>query len=140
MITMKDAEIRERWYEFANRAFIEWRGPTRKTLSDFARYLNLPRSVVSQELIKNGKLPKEAKTIAAWVDKFGDEVYEVLDITPLEPNWEFPSLPTSLRAAFLEITETLEKRGLSPDSPEAEQIVIEIMMRHGYKHTSTTEE
>lgn len=134
---MEDQEIRERWYNFANDTFVEWRGPTRKTLSDFARFLGLPRSVVSQSMNKNGKLPRDIKTITAWVNRFGEQVYDVLGMPRPDSQAAFDSLPPELQSAALEIRETLAKYNVSSDSAKAESLRAEIMKKHGFAKIST---
>lgn len=137
---MNEDEIRERWYEFSNRAFVEWRGATRKTLTDFAGYLGLSQSLVSQELKKNGKIPRDVKTITAWVDKYGDQVYDVLGMPKPDTSEAFSSLPESIKSAVIEIRDTLGKHNLSPDSLEAKPLIDEIMKKHGYTSISITSE
>lgn len=135
--SMENQEIRDRWYTFANGTFVKWRGPTRKTLSDFARFLGLPRSVVSQSLNKNGKLPRDISTITAWVNKFGDEVYDVLGMPRPDSEAAFSSLPPELQSAAREIRETLARYNVSSDSAEAESLRAEIMKKHGFAKIST---
>lgn len=134
---MTDQEIKTRWYEFANRAFIEWRGDTRSTLSQFAEWLGLSQSLVSQELSRNGKIPRDLRTINAWASRYGDQVYEVLGLPPPDSEEAFKSLPPEVQSAAREIRETLGKYSVAPDSPEAESIREEIMKKHGFAKIST---
>lgn len=131
-------ELHERWYTFINSAYVEFRGPTRKTISDFANAIGFSQALMSQYMKLGGKIPRSQSAVQKLVRYFGPVIYEVLDIEPSDTGEDL--LPSSLRSMVSDITDALKERGLAPDSPEAEEVVIEIMKRHGYKHTSTTDD
>lgn len=130
-----EEQIREDWYNFGNGKFVEFRGSTRKTISDFANYVGISQPLMSQELKKGGSVPRDQKTITAWVNRYGFIVYEILDL-PV-PNDSLDSLPEPVRSIAQEVRETIAEYKVSGDSPEAAAIVDEIMKKHGYKLTST---
>ena len=130
-----DEKIRADWYKFANDAYIEWRGPTRKSLSEFAEWVGISQPQMSRQLKKGGSVPRDQKSISAWVDRFGLKVYEVLGL-PGTGN-SVDSLPEPMRSIALEVRETIAEYKVSGDSPEAAAIVDEIMKKHGYKLNST---
>jgi uncharacterized protein (UPF0276 family) len=66
-----EKQRRTQWYEFANHAFMEWRGNTRKTISEFAEWVGVSQPVMSSQLKMGGKLPRDQKTITAWVSRYG---------------------------------------------------------------------
>lgn len=132
-----EEQIREEWYEFANGKYVEFRGRTRKTISDFADYVGISQPLMSQELKKSGSIPRDQRTITAWVNRYGFVVYEVLDL-PV-PNDSVDSLPEPLRSISMEVRETLAVYKVGPDSPEGVKILDEIMKKHGYRVNSTKE-
>ena len=127
-----EEQIREDWYEFANRAFIEWRGDTRKTLTDFAEWIGISQPVMSQQMKKGGSIPRDQKTITAWVNRYGNVIYEILGLPMPED-----SLPEPLRSISREVRETIAEYKIEGDSPQAVAILDEIMKKHGYKLIST---
>lgn len=127
---MEEAEIRTKWYEFANRAFIDWRGDTRNTISQFSEWVGISQSLMSQQMALNGKLPRDQKTISAWVSRYGNKIYEVLDL-PI-PGDSLVLLPEPLRSIALEIRDTLAAKQIPEDSPEAGLVMDEILKKHGY--------
>lgn len=129
---------RERWVEFINQAYIEFRGDTRKTISDFAEWLGLPQAQVSQYMSKNGKLPRNQAVIAKFYKRYGKRVYDVLGFEV--PNDSLMLMPEPLRSIALEIRDTLAEKNIDPQSPEAGLVMDEIMKKHGYNLSSIREE
>lgn len=134
-LVKSEEQIKADWYKFGNEKFIEFRGSTRKTITDFAEYVGISQPLMSQELKKDGSVPREQRTITAWVNRYGFIVYEVLDL-PI-PNDSLVSLPEPVRSIAQEVRETIAEYKVSGDSPEAAAIVDEIMKKHGYKLNST---
>lgn len=74
--------------------FIEWEKATEKrrvSFSAFARWLSnnsFDIEVKHQVLDKwiNGTIPKEAKYIYVLAEKFGDEIYEILEVERPDPD------------------------------------------------------
>ncbi len=125
-----EEEIREDWGLFANNAFIEWRGSTRATVTDFAAWVGISQSLMSRQL-NGGAIPRDQKTIFAWAHRYGNKIYEILGL-PI-PSDSYESLPPKMQSAVREIRETLTKYNLSGDSEEAEKVTIDILIKHGYK-------
>jgi len=132
-----DDQIREDWYAFSNRAFIEWRGDTRKTLTDFADWVGISQSLMSREMQKGGAVPRDQKTITAWVSRYGSKVYEVLGLP--EPDNGSDRLPEPLKSISREVRETLAEYTASgnADPPDTGAILDEIMKKYGYILSST---
>ncbi|HPS41043.1 MAG TPA: hypothetical protein PK040_00465 [Anaerolineaceae bacterium] len=129
-----EQDIKKRWFEFANRAFVEWRGDSRGTISEFAGYIGLSQSLMSRQLTRNGAVPRDQKVINAWVSKYGLKVYEVLGLEV--PNDSLLLMPEPLRSIALEIRDSLAAKHIVEDSPEAGKVVDEIMKKYGYILTS----
>lgn len=129
-------QIKDDWYEFANNAFIEWRGPTRKTLTEFAEWIGLSQPVISMQLKKGGKVPRDQKTIDAWCRRYGvKQIYTILGIPIRKVTYEMS--PELIQSLSKEIGETFKAKGLKGGEPEAFEIVKEIMIKHGLNVTST---
>ena len=71
------------------------------------------------------------------------DIYDVLDIPSPEGESPYGQLPPDMRRALelatSEVNRTLEDRGLTGSSPEAEQITIEIFEKFGFKYVKTDE-
>lgn len=130
-------EIKRDWYEFANNAFVEFRGNTRATISDFADYIGISQSLMSYHLSRDPKIPRDPKAIAAWASKY-PQVYEILDL-PV-PGDSMLLYPEPFRSIALSIKETLAAKHIDPESPEAGKLVDEIMKKHGYNLISTDDD
>jgi hypothetical protein len=130
-----DGEIRFDWYKFANDAFIEWRGNTRKTLTQFAAWIGISQPVMSLQMKKGGSIPKDQKTIDAWCRRYGiTKIYSVLDIPLREIPFELA--PEAIQSIATEIGAIFKARGLEGCEPEAFEVVNEIMKKHGLTQTS----
>jgi len=126
-----------------NKKYVEWRGDAighERSQKEFAEWIGVSNSLLTFWLKPNGKIPKHKATIDKLVTKFGPEVYDWLglarpDTIPLD------QLPRTVRdrltTAVYEVNSELGSRGLSGDSPESEDIVIEIFEKHGFKYTRT---
>jgi hypothetical protein len=133
-----DQDIRDRWYEFSNRAFIEWRGETRKTITDFAEWLGISQPLLSQQMRKGGAVPRVQRVINAWASKYGLQVYEVLGLSV--PDDSMLLLPEPMRSIAREIRATLAEKHIVEESPEAGKVVDEILKKYGYSLTSIKDE
>lgn len=122
-------QIREDWYQFADRAFIEWRGGSRKTLTDFAEWIGIPQPLMSRQTKRGGSIPQDQRIISAWVNRYGSKIYEVLGL-PL-PEDPIDALPEPTRSIALEIRETLAEYKVAGDSPKALELQEEILKKHG---------
>jgi hypothetical protein len=133
-------ERQERWKKWINTRFIEWRGTTRKSVSEFARELNVSQPVISGWL-NYGSIPS-TKNLRYVAEKY-PEVYTVLDLPDpeMDPrtsllNAGFPPMVVDeILALRDEYSEELDRKGITTDSPEAEQIIRAAFERHGFKYT-----
>lgn len=123
--------------------FLEWQKKegSRKPQARFAKYLGVKPSTFSMWITgKQDPDPYNADKIAA---KLGPEIYDLLGLARPD-NIPLDQLPHAVRDrltdAVYEVNSELSSRGLSGDSPEAEDIVIRIFEKHGFKYTRTTKE
>jgi len=126
-----DLEIFIKWF---NAKFLEWRGDSRRGVSDFARYLGIKQQTVSLWLnggIKSLPTPENLAQLA----KTYPEVYEVVGLNSLD------FLPGDLRdswqLAVSEIRRTYRENGIIEGSPAADKIALEIFAKFGFILTST---
>lgn len=129
---------RERWYEFINQKYFDWRGNTRKTISEFADWLGMPQGQLSQYMRKGGRIPTGQTVINRLSRRYGAEIYEVLGI-PV-PDDSLLLLPEPLRSIAGEIRDTLAEKQIAEDSPAAGLLVDEILKKYGYSLTSIVED
>lgn len=128
--------------DWLNKKFVEYRGDTRRTISDFAAHIGVRQPVMSNWMKKGGNTPKN-KNLLRIAEKLGPEVYDVLDLPrpafdPFDPMP--PAMREALEDAVHELKEAMSKYNLDPVSPAAEALSIEIMERHGFKWIETRDE
>ena len=129
-----EEQVREDWYEFANNAFIEWRGNTRKTLTEFAEWIGISQPVMSQQMKKGGSVPRDLKTIDAWCRRYGiTQIYSILGFTIREVVDPIDSLPEPTRSIAREIRETVAEYNVAFDSPKALELQEEILKKYGFE-------
>jgi hypothetical protein len=127
--------------------YIEWRGNKIKDISiaEFARLFGASQPVVSDWMKKGGRIPRNKKYINALIEKYGLEAYIALGLTTPDNYEEVlqfqeifpPSLRKRLLSAQREIESEYRRRRINAETPEAEEIAIEIMGRHGFKYIKT---
>ncbi len=119
--------------------FIQWRGETINGPTAFARYLGIKQQIVSSWL--NGKYkPRNLDHIRAIGDKFPD-VYEVLSIQSIVEKPElYDQVPQPyrdhLKDALTELTTTLTRDQIPPESPEGQRLARKIFDKHGFDVSS----
>lgn len=128
--------------DWITQKYIRWRGDAvgnDRTITEFARWLGVSQSLVTQWMQKGGKVPKSQKSIVALASRYGAEVYEVLGLIPPDSQILLRALPSEfsswLSAAVQDIIDTLNSRGVDKDSPEASAITREVMGRWGFIST-----
>jgi len=121
--------------------FLEWQLIQGRSVNqaEFAEYLGVVPSTYST-WINTDQTPGKHSAILISA-KLGPEICELLGME--QPNvLPMDQLPHQVRdrleAAVYEVNSELGSRGLSGDSPEAEDIVIEIFEKHGFRYTKTT--
>ena len=126
--------------DWLNKKYIEYRGDTRSTVSEFAEYIGVRQPVMSGWMKKGGKKP-DRNNILKIADKLGPEVYDVLGLprpafgVPLEAL--SPAMREALLAATLELADILASNKINPDSAEGEALTISVMEKHGFKWIDT---
>lgn len=131
--------------EWLTKKYIAWRGNAignERSISDFAKMVGVSQPTMSHWMSNEGRLPRSKNNIQKLVDALGYEVYDVLGLPRSDASLDQlpPEMRSRLERATTEIKTALEESGTSPDSPEAEQIAIEIMARHGFEYVGSSED
>ena len=132
------------FHQWIKSKYLEWRGDAigrDKSISQFAEYIGIPQPTVSTWMLGKNE-PKDERSIRALADRFGPDVFDVLNVDPGQ--WGTSYLPVDLRRrlehAVRETSQALALRHLSADDPLAEQLAIKIFERHGFKYSSTSKD
>jgi hypothetical protein len=146
LIDIAIIKIKMTFSEWITDKYVKWRGNATghdRTISDFAEWIGVSQPLMSSWMKQNGKIPRSQPTINKLVNRLGFEVYDILGLPRSVENDSISQLPPALYSrlskAAEEIANELARRGLNTDSPEAEQIVITIFEKHGFKYTTTEE-
>ncbi len=124
--------------------FENWKSETDKTLADFAAYLDVPPTSLSNWINAGSKM--RIDNVSKISEKLGPEIYDVLglrrpdadDPRSLLLSAGFPAeFADKVLAARTEYSEELSKNGIAQDSPEAREIVRKAFARHGIQITDT---
>jgi hypothetical protein len=129
------------WMDFSdwiNKKYMEWRGASRATISDYSAFLGVPQSLLSQWMKRGGKVPTSKKYVDALIKIYGNEVFTVLDL-PRPINQPPENFRERLRAALEEALQVMTSKGIEPDSPEGERIIAEIADKYGLEAKRTTD-
>lgn len=114
--------------------YIKWRGSSRATVTEFADYLGISQSLLSQYMRKDGKKPNP-KNLIQIAQKLGPAVYDVLSLP--HPEDPFSHLPLEfsqrLQAALAEMRAELARLGLSPSDPAAIPVIARVFAQHGFE-------
>jgi transcriptional regulator with XRE-family HTH domain len=108
------------------------------TQAQFAEYLGVAPSTFSMWI--NKKQPPDKASVDLIAPKLGPEIYEIMEMEPPEiiSTNHLPSgVRERLERALFETKSELSLRGLSESDPEAEEIVIKIFEKYGFKYTRT---
>jgi hypothetical protein len=121
--------------------FEEWRKGTTNGPTAYARYLNIKQQAVSSWL--DGKyIPKSQQNIYKLGLKY-PEIYDLFGFSRSDgEEVSFEQWPSDLRQRLLsadrEIRERFTEYAITdPESPEALQVVIDVMEQHGFRYTDT---
>jgi len=125
----------KKWQRFIRAKFVEWRGESRASLSDFATQCQVSPQVMSNWYLGKLKRRPSPDTYIPLINQYGMEVYDSLDLPVPETN-PLDQLPSELRSrlttAMLEIAHEINVRSLDIDSPEAEEISRSILKKYGF--------
>lgn len=122
--------------------FEDWSEQTGGDRSDFARWLKVPPTTLSNWL-NTGATPR-GSNLNRLVRKLGDEVYVALGMpAPSGENNHVDVLPEELRRplkkAFDEVRAAYRAENIDLNSPEAVRIAKEIFERNGFKYSTTVD-
>ena len=128
--------------DYFQRKYIEWinqRGSV-GSQKEFANFLGISPQVFSRYLNGKHKTIEDPAIVSRLAQTIGEEIYDVLNL-PRPQDQAIQRLPASfrerIRRASLEVNAILAARGLTGESPEAEQITIQIFEKYGLKYTAT---
>jgi transcriptional regulator with XRE-family HTH domain len=105
-------------HEYLTKKFLDWQASIgeRKTLEDFADYLDVNRSLLSYWM--NGKRIPNEENCEKIAKKLGNEIYDVLDLPRPNPYlqklnriWEF--IPEDIQKKFSEEAERYEAQNVT---------------------------
>ncbi len=127
MFTMILVDKKPNFKAWINKLFFDWRGESRKSVSDFARELKVSQQVMNGWL-NYGSIPSN-KNLFTLADKF-PEVYDVLglprpDLSPVNSRL--------LLEASRDLSLSIKEAGIDINSAAFEKLAIEIFSRHGIK-------
>ncbi len=94
------------FWEWMTKKYIEWRADSRRTISEFAKYVGVSQPVMSDWMKRDGKKPG-AKNVSLIASKLGIEVYDILAL---------PRPQTAVDPQTQELIKLMEK--LPPDQRE----------------------
>lgn len=130
--------------DWINDKYYQWRGKSKKTVSDYAKELGIPQPRLSEWMkpqSMGGKTPRNKKYISILYKKYGAEVYDVLDLP--RPEDPLSLVPTPIRKRLMRAQKEIEKEfrdnGVTGEMPEAEEIAIRIMEKYGFTYKDTVE-
>ncbi|OGC95275.1 MAG: hypothetical protein A2029_01465 [Chloroflexi bacterium RBG_19FT_COMBO_47_9] len=82
-LTINDYNSIVDFHDWLYEKYIEWRGEhsgREGSKAEFARWIGITDKSLFQYFMKEGQIPKSPQIINKLVNKYGDEVYEVLNI------------------------------------------------------------
>ena len=104
------------------------------SLTDFAEYLDVSQALISKWYRGQIKQGPEPGSIKKLVERFGDEVYDAVGLTPPSSETLDPASPEEREALITAIKETnsIYATGeIAPESPEAFTIAVEVFAKYG---------
>lgn len=122
------------FYEWIKTKYADWSGG-KKSENQFALYLGISQATLNAWMNKTRGIPTSKKIINKLVERYGDEVYDVLgltrpDIRDLLIEMRFPiDFVDALIETRNEYTRELESKGITTDTPEARRIVNEALAK-----------
>lgn len=116
---------------------------SRVTVSEYAAYLGVAQSVLSQWL--NGtRTPSHQKSIEKLAGIFGEEVYAVLGKQTVQRYDPISSAPPEIKSRFSAAIAEANQRfrdladsGNEPSESEASQIIVDSLAKHGFSSKVT---
>lgn len=131
------------FWEWITDKYVQWRGDAvghDRSITDYASWIGVSQSLMTQWMKRNGKNPKSQKSITKLADKY-PEIYDLFKFEKPRPRYDVSRLPSSTRrdleGALDEIDVELSRRNITGDMPEAETITLQIFEKWGFKYTVT---
>ncbi len=122
------------FYDWIKKKYSDWSGG-KKSENQFAVYIGISQATLNAWMNKTRGIPTSKKIINKLVERYGDEVYDVLgltrpDIRDLLIEMRFPiDFVDALIETRNEYTRELESKGITTDTPEARRIVNEALAK-----------
>lgn len=131
------------FYEWIKKKYTDWSGG-KKSENQFAVYLGISQATLNAWMNKTRGVPTSKKVINKLVERYGDEVYDVLGLS--RPDLRDQLIEAGFPAKFVEellktreeYSRELESKGIKTDSPEARRIINEALARLAAQFTDTT--
>lgn len=125
--------------------YLEWQkeiGEPRDQI-EFAKYLGIAQPTLSN-YVSGKRKPGKLACQQIYQATHDLTIYDVCGFARPTEEWApvpLSRLPARIRkrldTAMTEINATYVSRSISPESPEAESIAIEVMRKHGFKYSDT---
>lgn len=124
----------EKFQEFIQDKFAEWRGRGRETLVDFANYIGVSQQVMSNWYNGRIKRSPEADTYSHLIKKYGVEVYDVLGLPRPSEEEVLSGLPPDMAASVRSFLDEIRSSGINKGkemaSPEDLETIKAIFSKH----------
>lgn len=124
--------------EWLEEQYAQWEReqPARQSYYSFARYLDVPHTLLTQWA--SGISQPGDEDLAKLAALLGSEVYAVVGLGPPHAQTlSLEGLPKALRArleqAIAETTREIQARRLSPDSSEAKILTVKLFEKWGFR-------
>jgi len=125
--------------KWLNQKFILFQDGDREvTITQFAEWLGISQPQLSEYMKPEGKttgkkpvVPKSARIIDLFYDKYGDEIYEVLPPPDDGLDALDPGFVSRFRAARFRTVKELKNKDVSATSPEGKEIMNKIFSEFG---------
>lgn len=127
--------------DFIRDKFAEWRGKGRSSLVDFAAYIGVSQQNMSNWYNGNFKRRPEAESFILLINKYGVEVYDILDIPRPSVSEVLsrlsPSEAEDVTHALAEIKSSGLYNANANASPEDVEKIKDILVKHLGKYQET---
>lgn len=129
--------------KWLNKKFSDWRGETRKGVTDFAAYIGVSHPVMSNWLNGKSKKPPSPENIGKLADKYPD-VYDVLGLPRPQAAIDVHSIAAVLSklppgeaerfvAAYLDFSAACKAAGIEKTDPASKPLFEAAFKNHGLK-------
>ena len=127
------------FYDWINAKFFEWSGNRRAKLTDFAAYVGISHSLMSQYMNPDPdkrKKPRDKATIAKFYKLYGDDIYSALGMKTAASGADWlaslsPAVRSKFNSAYIAALRELELKGIDSNTPEGERLISDVLERAG---------